>query len=170
MAKWTTQLWRRKTLCIDSMLKYCAANRKRRLSALPNVGSYIYTTLRFPALQEAPCIYDISRLRVKVRCLHYVPPCLTLNNFVVCSQSVFMWIPMMPEHAAVTPLKSTKLYLGAFAKLRKAAISFVMSLRMSVRPSIRIELPSSHLTNFREIWCFSKNYRELPIFIKIWQE
>jgi hypothetical protein len=33
-------------------LKHCAANRKRRLSALPNVGPYIY-------------IYDISRLRVK---------------------------------------------------------------------------------------------------------
>jgi hypothetical protein len=32
------------------MLKQCAANRKRRLSALPNVGPYIY---------------DISRLRVK---------------------------------------------------------------------------------------------------------
>jgi hypothetical protein len=31
-----------KTFCIDSMLKNCAANRKRRLSALPNVGPYIY--------------------------------------------------------------------------------------------------------------------------------
>jgi hypothetical protein len=46
------------------MLKYCAANRKRRLSALPNVGPYIYT-LKFLALQGAPYIYDISRLRVK---------------------------------------------------------------------------------------------------------
>jgi hypothetical protein len=27
---------------IDSVLKYCAANRKRRLSALPNAGPYIY--------------------------------------------------------------------------------------------------------------------------------
>jgi hypothetical protein len=47
------------------MLKHCAANRKRRLSALPNVGPYIYTTLKFLALQGAPYIYDISRLRVK---------------------------------------------------------------------------------------------------------
>jgi hypothetical protein len=32
------------------MLKHCAASRKRQLSALPNVGPYMY---------------DISRLRVK---------------------------------------------------------------------------------------------------------
>jgi hypothetical protein len=53
-------------------VKHCAANRKRRLSALPNVGPYIYTTLKFLALQGAPhiYIYDISRLRVKkTRCL-----------------------------------------------------------------------------------------------------
>jgi hypothetical protein len=51
--------------CIDSMLKYCAASTKRRLSALPNVSSYtIYTTLKFLALQGALHICDISRLRV----------------------------------------------------------------------------------------------------------
>jgi hypothetical protein len=46
------------------MLKHCAANRKRRLSALPNVGLYIYMTLNFLALQGAPYIYNVSRLRV----------------------------------------------------------------------------------------------------------
>jgi hypothetical protein len=46
------------------MLKHCATNRKRRLSALPNLGPYIYTTLKFLSLQGAPYIYDISRLRV----------------------------------------------------------------------------------------------------------
>jgi hypothetical protein len=49
------------------MLKHYATNRKRRLSALPNVGTYIYTTLKFLALQGAPYIYDISRLRVNTR-------------------------------------------------------------------------------------------------------
>jgi hypothetical protein len=43
--------------------------QKRRLSALPNVGPYIYTTLKFLALQGAPhiyiYIYGISRLRDK---------------------------------------------------------------------------------------------------------
>jgi hypothetical protein len=45
------------------MLKHCAANGKRRLSALPNVSPYIYD-VKFLALQGAPYIYDISRLRV----------------------------------------------------------------------------------------------------------
>jgi hypothetical protein len=49
-------------------LKQCAENRKRRLSALPNLRPYIYIyiypTLKFLASQGAPYIYDISRLRV----------------------------------------------------------------------------------------------------------
>jgi hypothetical protein len=51
------------------VLKHCAANRKRRLSALPKVGPYIYTTLKFLALQAAQYIYDISRLRVNLNLL-----------------------------------------------------------------------------------------------------
>jgi hypothetical protein len=48
------------------MLKHCAANRKRWLSVLPNVGPYIYT-LKFMALQGSPYtyIYD-SRLRINI--------------------------------------------------------------------------------------------------------
>ena len=41
-------MWHRKPLCSDTVLKHCAANTKRRLSALPNVGQ----------------LYDISRLWV----------------------------------------------------------------------------------------------------------
>jgi hypothetical protein len=37
---------------------------------------------------------------------------------------------------------------GAFAKLRKATLSFVMS----VRPSFRMGQLSSHWTDFHEIW------------------
>ena len=44
------------------------------------------------------------------------------------------------EHARVT-------FLGAFAKLRKATISFVIS----VPPSVRMEQLGSHWTDFREI-------------------
>jgi hypothetical protein len=47
------------------MLKHCTANRKRRLSVLPNVGPYIYTTLKYLALQGAPYTYDVSRITVK---------------------------------------------------------------------------------------------------------
>jgi hypothetical protein len=45
------------------MLKHCAANRKRWLSTLPNVGPYINDVKI--SLQGTPYIYDISRFRVK---------------------------------------------------------------------------------------------------------
>jgi hypothetical protein len=50
---------------LSALIQHCAANRKRRLLALPNVSPYIYTTLKFLALQGAQYMYDISRLRVK---------------------------------------------------------------------------------------------------------
>ena len=59
--------------------------------------------------------------------------------------------------------------LGAFKKLRKAALSIVMSLLTSVR----MELLGSHWTDFHEIWyseCFSKICRENSSFIQIWKE
>jgi hypothetical protein len=43
------------------------------------------------------------------------------------------------------------LFLGAFAKLRKATISFVMSDRPSTRPTALIEQLGSHCTDFHEI-------------------
>jgi len=63
-------------------------------------------------------------------------------------------------------------FLGAFAKLRKATISFVMSVCLSVRPSVRMEL-GSHRTDFHEIrylGVFSKICRENSSFIKIGNE
>jgi hypothetical protein len=47
------------------MLKHFAANKKRRLSALPNVGPYIYTTLKFLALR-APYIYIYIYIYIKL--------------------------------------------------------------------------------------------------------
>jgi hypothetical protein len=41
-----------------------------------------------------------------------------------------------------------RLFLDAFAKLRKAIISFVMY----IRPSVRMEQLGSHWTDFHEIW------------------
>jgi hypothetical protein len=43
-------------------MKHCAAIRKRRLSALPNVGPYIYDV----KISGFTYIYDIGRLRVNV--------------------------------------------------------------------------------------------------------
>jgi len=43
-------------------------------------------------------------------------------------------------------------FQGAYAKLRNATISFVMCVRMSVRPSIiHMQQLGSHWTDFREI-------------------
>ena len=50
--------------CIDSVLKHCASNRKRRLPALPNVGPYIYDVKIFGFTRSSVYIYDISTLRV----------------------------------------------------------------------------------------------------------
>jgi hypothetical protein len=51
------------------VLKHCAAKRKRRLSALPNVGPYTY--VKISGLTRSSIyiyIYNISRLRVKQAC------------------------------------------------------------------------------------------------------
>jgi len=42
-----------------------------------------------------------------------------------------------------------------FAKLREAALSFVMPVRPSVRPSVLMEQLDSHWTDSHEIWCWS---------------
>jgi hypothetical protein len=55
-----------KTFCTDLMLKHCAANRKRRFSALPNVSLYIYD-VKIAGFTRSfiYILYDISMLRVK---------------------------------------------------------------------------------------------------------
>jgi len=44
---------------------------------------------------------------------------------------------------------------GTFAKLRRATISFVMSVRPSVRPPARMKQLRSHRTDFHETRYFS---------------
>jgi hypothetical protein len=52
------------------VLKQCAANRKRRLSELPNVGPYIYIyDVKISGFLKAPYIYDISRLRDNIHAI-----------------------------------------------------------------------------------------------------
>jgi hypothetical protein len=53
--------------------------------------------------------------------------------------------------------------------MRKATISFVMS----VRPSVRMKQLGSHWTDFQEIgylMIFRKSVDKIQVFIKIWQE
>jgi len=42
-------------------------------------------------------------------------------------------------------------FVGAFAKLRKADLNFVMSACLSIRPSVRMEQLGSHWREFYEI-------------------
>ena len=56
-------------------------------------------------------------------------------------------------------------FLGAFAKLRKAAISFVMSVRLSAR----VEQLGSHWMDFHEIWyliIFRKYVEKIQVSFK----
>jgi hypothetical protein len=59
-------------LCIDSVLKHWAADRKRRLSALPNVSPYTYDdktsgfTRSYIYTYTYIHTHDISRLRVNL--------------------------------------------------------------------------------------------------------
>jgi hypothetical protein len=59
--------------------------------------------------------------------------------------------------------------LGTFAKLRKATISFVMSVQLSVCLSVRIEQLGSHWTDFHDAWylnIFQKSFEKIPISLK----
>jgi hypothetical protein len=60
------------------VLKHCAVNRKRRLSALPNVGPYIYDVKISVFTRSYIYIYDISRLRVNDLC--YISSVPKLNR------------------------------------------------------------------------------------------
>ena len=62
-----------------------------------------------------------------------------------------------------------RLFLGAFGKLRIATISFVMSVRLSLRME-QLDFPwkdFNEIQYFSIIWTFVKKN---PSFIKIWQE
>ena len=56
------------------------------------------------------------------------------------------------------------------SKIAKSEFSFVMSVRLPIRPSVRTEQHGSHWTDFHEIWylsVFRKKGRENSSFIKI---
>jgi hypothetical protein len=80
-----THVCDRKNFCIDSVLKHCVANRKRRLSALPNVGPYIYDVRVSGFTRSSTHIYYISRLRVNSRPKNILG--ITLSGFIVRGKS-----------------------------------------------------------------------------------
>jgi hypothetical protein len=88
------------------VLKHCAATKKRWLTALPDVGPYIYiciyTTLKFLALQRAPYIYiysyiyNIGMLRFKCKrsFLHSRDQAVRgqIPVLVLCTTPTWSWI------------------------------------------------------------------------------
>ena len=65
------------------------------------------------------------------------------------SRSTIKLCRQVIEQTAPTP--PPRILLGAFAVLRKATISFVMS----IRPSVHMEQLGSYWTDFKEIWYLS---------------
>ena len=68
-----------------------------------------------------------------------------------------------------TNYKCYRGYLGGFAKLRKATITFVMSVCLSVCPYVRMEQIVSHWTGFHEIWylnIFRISVEKIQVFLK----
>jgi hypothetical protein len=64
---------------------------------------------------------------------------------------------------------SQDLFLGTFAKLRKATINLVASFCSFVCSSVRMEQLGSHWTDFDEIWYlsfFRKSVDKIQIFLK----
>ena len=60
-------------------------------------------------------------------------------------------------------------FLGAFAKLRKVIIRFIMSVRLPVRPPVRWKVLSSHCRVFNEIWylwIFLKSVEKIQVSLK----
>jgi hypothetical protein len=53
--------------------------------------------------------------------------------------------------AAIISTEITDWFLGAFAKWRKATISFIMSASLSVRPIVPNKQLGSHWKDFHEI-------------------
>jgi hypothetical protein len=63
--------------------------------------------------------------------------------------------PLLHERSCLHRSGDTSFFLGAFAKLRKGSVSFVMS----VRPFVRMEQLCSHWTDFHEI-CYLGMFRK----------
>jgi hypothetical protein len=124
-------------------------------------------------------------MKARFRIFHSSSPILTRQIlYHMVKQSVTSGIVKISEETAKHLLYCINLYvtkcvcfweaeteiLGAFEKLRKATISFVVSLCPSVRPHETTRLPlDGFALNFVSDY-FQKICRESLGFVKIWQE
>jgi hypothetical protein len=70
-----------------------------------------------------------------------------------CADRLKIGKPQNPETLGTCPdwYRDSFAFIGAFEKLRKATISFVMYVPLSVRLSVRMEKLGSHWSDCREI-------------------
>jgi hypothetical protein len=89
---------------------------------------------------------------------------------LICYGVLYWYVHSKPKRLSL---------LGAFAKLRKATVSFVMSVRPSIRPPVCLYVCPHGTARFlvdRFSWKFMSEYfffkisRENSSLIKIWQE
>ena len=137
----------------------------------------MFRTLIYPSSGACDCVVEL-------------PHRSSCSQFAVCWRfgvAGFEWCPCCRlKHKLCYRLPQSSLirkilhFLGGFAKLRKATVSFVkpacLPVCLSVRPCVHPCVPMNHLgshwTNFHEIWYeyFTKISPEYSIFTKIWQD
>jgi len=81
--------------------------------------------------------YILERLRICQDCPN--------SKYSICSRLGLQSLTFLQ-------LKEGLLFLDVFATLQKVAISFVISVSLFFRPSVRMDKLGSYCTNFHEIW------------------
>ena len=90
----------------------------------------------------------------------------------ICDRSVWQfaaYLPLWLRALSVTISYPANGLLGAFAKLRKVTINFVMSACLSLHSSVHMKHVGSHWTDFREIWymsIFRKSVEKVQVSLK----
>jgi hypothetical protein len=137
------------------MLKYCAANRKRRLSSLAYLGPNIYDVKISGFTRSSIYIYDINRLRVKqvkiyssvakFNSKYYVQSVISevLCRCFICAKFItfqffsftkfFVWLQYKLVELCIYFCTRVLIYYNAWSKQRK---NYVLIMRFRGRPPL----------------------------------
>jgi hypothetical protein len=83
--------------------------------------------------------------------------------------SVFVCNLLCGKLVSQKPLHSRHSSLGVFTKFSKVTVNFIMSVSVSVRPSVSMEQRSSCWTDFHENWylnIFAKSVKKIQVPLK----
>jgi len=95
-----------------------------------------------------------------------IPDHISFRSILICT-AIHAWVSQLASPLSLYYVLFYLLFLGVFAKLRRATICFVMSDHLSVRVSM--ERPGSHWTDFHEIWylrIFRKAVKKIQVSLK----